>query len=80
MTIIRLIGSVGSRKLTGWIALHGVIHPLAIVGVEFPLFGYRYWIVVTNMAYPLQTNPGVVTYFYGSVLSGSDTLGAAKNR
>ena len=49
--------------MTGWIALHGVTRPLAIVGVEFPLFGYRYWIVVTNMAYPLQTNPGVVTYY-----------------
>lgn len=26
-----------------------------------PLLGHRNWIVVTDMAYPLQTNPGVVT-------------------
>ena len=26
-----------------------------------PLLGHRNWIVVTDMAYPLQTNPGVLT-------------------
>lgn len=26
-----------------------------------PLLGHRNWIVVTDMAYPLQTNPGAVT-------------------
>lgn len=26
-----------------------------------PLLGHRNWIVVTDMAYPLQTNPGVAT-------------------
>ena len=33
------------------------------VGQELPLLGHRNWIVVTDMAYPLQTNPGVVTYY-----------------
>ena len=28
-----------------------------------PLLGHRNWIVVTDMAYPLQTNPGITTLF-----------------
>ena len=28
-----------------------------------PLMGHRNWIVVTDMAYPLQTNPGITTLF-----------------
>ena len=30
---------------------------------ELPLLGHRNWIVVTDMAYPLQTNPGIKTIF-----------------
>lgn len=30
---------------------------------EMPLLGHRNWIVVTDMAYPLQTNPGITTLF-----------------
>lgn len=28
---------------------------------KLPLLGHRNWIVVTDMAYPLQTNPGITT-------------------
>ncbi len=28
-----------------------------------PLLGHRNWIVVTDMAYPLQTNPGIDTFY-----------------
>lgn len=30
---------------------------------DFPLLGHRNWIVVTDMAYPLQTKEGVLTYY-----------------
>ena len=30
---------------------------------ELPLLGHRNWIVVTDMAYPLQTNLGIKTIF-----------------
>ena len=30
---------------------------------ELPLLGHRNWIVVTDMAYPLQTNPGITTLY-----------------
>ena len=30
---------------------------------ELPILGHRNWIVVTDMAYPLQTNPGIKTIF-----------------
>ncbi len=30
---------------------------------QMPLLGHRNWIVVTDMAYPLQTNPGITTLF-----------------
>lgn len=30
---------------------------------KMPLIGHRNWIVVTDMAYPLQTNPGIITLF-----------------
>ena len=33
------------------------------IGRELPLLGHRNWIVVTDMAYPLQMNPGIVTYY-----------------
>lgn len=30
---------------------------------KLPLLGHRNWIVVTDMAYPLQSNPGVLTLY-----------------
>jgi D-ribose pyranose/furanose isomerase RbsD len=30
---------------------------------ELPLLGHRNWIVITDMAYPLQTQPGIKTLF-----------------
>ncbi len=30
---------------------------------QMPLLGHRNWIVVTDKAYPLQTNPGVATLY-----------------
>lgn len=40
---------------------------------KLPLFGHRNWIVVTDMAYPLQTRPGITTLYtndsYGEVLT-----------
>jgi hypothetical protein len=30
---------------------------------EIPLLGHRNWIVVTDMAYPLQTQPGIKTVY-----------------
>ncbi|MBQ7180369.1 MAG: hypothetical protein IJR87_03655 [Bacteroidaceae bacterium] len=30
---------------------------------KLPLLGHRNWIVVTDMAYPLQTKPGITTLF-----------------
>ena len=30
---------------------------------KLPLFGHRNWVVVTDMAYPLQTNPGITTLY-----------------
>lgn len=40
---------------------------------KLPLLGHRNWIVVTDMAYPLQTKPGITTYYadesYSEVLS-----------
>lgn len=35
----------------------------AILGEKLPLLGHRNWIVVTDMAYPLQSNPGVTTLY-----------------
>jgi hypothetical protein len=39
---------------------------------EIPLLGHRNWIVVTDMAYPLQTQPGIKTVYtqesYGDIL------------
>lgn len=34
-----------------------------ILKEKLPLLGHRNWIVVTDMAYPLQSNPGVQTLF-----------------
>ncbi|GHT38930.1 hypothetical protein AGMMS49965_03640 [Bacteroidia bacterium] len=31
--------------------------------VEIPLLGHRNWIVITDMAYPLQTAPGIKTIY-----------------
>lgn len=30
---------------------------------KLPLLGHRNWVVVTDMAYPLQTNPGILTLY-----------------
>lgn len=30
---------------------------------RLPFLGHRNWIVITDMAYPLQTQPGIETYF-----------------
>ena len=30
---------------------------------QLPLLGHRNWIVITDMAYPLQSNPGIVTLY-----------------
>ena len=30
---------------------------------QLPLLGHRNWIVLTDMAYPLQTKPGIETFF-----------------
>ena len=35
----------------------------ALLAEQMPLLGHRNWIVVTDMAYPLQTNPGITTLF-----------------
>ena len=35
----------------------------SILSEKLPLLGHRNWIVVTDMAYPLQSNPGVTTLF-----------------
>ncbi|MDR1602652.1 MAG: hypothetical protein LBS42_09530 [Tannerella sp.] len=32
---------------------------------EIPLLGHRNWIVITDMAYPLQTQPGIKTIYTG---------------
>lgn len=34
-----------------------------ILEEKLPLLGHRNWIVVTDMAYPMQSNPGVLTIF-----------------
>lgn len=34
-----------------------------ILTKQMPLLGHRNWIVVTDMAYPLQTNPGITTLY-----------------
>ena len=34
-----------------------------VLSQQMPLLGHRNWIVVTDMAYPLQTNPGITTLF-----------------
>ena len=34
-----------------------------ILKEKMPLLGHRNWIVVTDMAYPLQTNPGILTLY-----------------
>lgn len=34
-----------------------------VLAEQMPLLGHRNWIVVTDMAYPLQTNPGITTLF-----------------
>lgn len=49
-----------------------------------PLLGHRNWIVVTDMAYPLQTNPGIDTYYaaepYAEVVGTvADMLGSLPN-
>lgn len=31
------------------------------LSAKLPLLGHRNWVVVTDMAYPLQTNPGITT-------------------
>ena len=45
---------------------------------KMPLLGHRNWIVVTDMAYPLQSKQGITTLFaeepYGEVLSYVSTL------
>lgn len=45
---------------------------------KLPLLGHRNWIVVTDMAYPLQTKPGITTLFadepYKEVLAYIDGL------
>ena len=35
----------------------------AFLEEKLPLLGHRNWIVVTDMAYPLQTNPGIITLY-----------------
>lgn len=35
----------------------------SILKEKLPLLGHRNWIVVTDMAYPMQSNPGVLTVF-----------------
>ena len=30
---------------------------------KLPLLGHRNWIVVTDMAYPLQADPGIITLY-----------------
>lgn len=30
---------------------------------KLPYLGHRNWIVITDMAYPLQTNPGIITLY-----------------
>lgn len=49
---------------------------------KLPLLGHRNWIVVTDMAYPLQSKPGILTLFaeepYEEVLAHvQQTLGKA---
>lgn len=45
---------------------------------QLPLLGHRNWIVVTDMAYPLQTSPGIQTLFaeepYAKVVATVDSL------
>lgn len=45
---------------------------------QMPLLGHRNWIVVTDMAYPLQTNPGITTLLasepYDEVIRTVDSL------
>lgn len=36
------------------------------VAEKLPLLGHRNWIVVTDMAYPLQTKPGITTIYAGA--------------
>jgi len=48
------------------------------LAAQLPLLGHRNWIVVTDMAYPLQTNPGITTLFadapYGEVIADVNAL------
>lgn len=45
---------------------------------QLPLLGHRNWIVVTDMAYPLQTNPGITTLYadapYADVVGQVNTM------
>ena len=45
---------------------------------QMPLLGHRNWIVVTDMAYPLQTNPGITTLYadepYQEVVAYVDSM------
>lgn len=51
---------------------------LEILTEEMPLLGHRNWIVVTDMAYPLQSNPSILTLYasepYAEVLSSVKQL------
>ena len=46
---------------------------------ELPLLGHRNWIVVTDMAYPLQTNPGIKTIFAAEPFTEQRTLSSLCN-
>ncbi len=49
-----------------------------VLSEKLPLMGHRNWIVVTDMAYPLQTKDGITTLFapepYGEVIASVSAM------
>lgn len=51
---LNIQSQIGNEKMDSW---------KTVLEEKMPLIGHRNWIVVTDMAYPLQTNPGIITLF-----------------
>ena len=63
LSIVMMACGNQSLNIQSQIANENMNNWKVVLEEKMPLIGHRNWIVVTDMAYPLQTDPGIITVF-----------------
>ena len=63
LSIVMMACGNQSLNIQSQIANENMDNWKVVLEEKMPLIGHRNWIVVTDMAYPLQTDPGIITVF-----------------